>query len=276
VVIAIIAILIGLLLPAVQKVREAAARAQCENNLKQMALGMVNCCDTYNKKIPPGIGLYPQIRPATNNGDGGVLFHLLPFIEQGPLYKSALVGPGVDDRNNWLPTYSQWTSQVQNSTVQIYQCPSDPTRQDTARTSYVHNGLLFRQGYGQWGGTYMRFPTSLRDGTSMTAMFSEGLRHCTFGPYNDRYWPDWGGMIYAVDYGSPQGPAYGPQWGFTINSSGVANCVGGSGYPQSPHTGSINVAMWDGSVRGVGMGVSGTSWWAAWTPASNDISADDF
>src|SRR5437667_12898132 len=90
VVIAIIAILIGLLLPAVQKVREAAARVQCMDNLKNMSLGTIHEADTYNGKLPPGLGNYPNRNPAANNGQGGVLFHLLPFIEQGNAYKKTL------------------------------------------------------------------------------------------------------------------------------------------------------------------------------------------
>src|SRR5689334_15154101 len=90
VVIAIIAILIGLLLPAVQKVREAAGRAQCQNNIKQMALGLVDMVDTYQGLLPPSIGTYPT--PVDNQkahtgvanlGEGGLLWHLLPWIEQG-------------------------------------------------------------------------------------------------------------------------------------------------------------------------------------------------
>src|SRR5438045_4508553 len=59
VVIAIIGILVALLLPAVQAAREAARRSQCTNNLKQMAFATINCTDTFQGKIPPGIGCYP-------------------------------------------------------------------------------------------------------------------------------------------------------------------------------------------------------------------------
>src|SRR5262245_7114213 len=82
VVIAIIAILIGLLLPAVQKVREAAARTQSQNNLKQIVLGLHNFMDA-NKKSPPMFGV-------VNNGSGpggSIYFHLLPYVEQDNLYR---------------------------------------------------------------------------------------------------------------------------------------------------------------------------------------------
>jgi prepilin-type N-terminal cleavage/methylation domain-containing protein len=77
VVIAIIAILIGLLLPAVQKVREAAARTQCTNNMKQLGLALMNYHDAYN-------GF-----PVEGTTQGVSLFtKLLPYVEQGPLYNS--------------------------------------------------------------------------------------------------------------------------------------------------------------------------------------------
>src|SRR6201987_1771913 len=90
VVIAIIAILIALLVPAVQKVREAAARTQCVNNLKQLGLAVHNCNDTY-KRLPPVHGWFAPATnpPQANAAYGSVLFHLLPFIEQGPLYQAS-------------------------------------------------------------------------------------------------------------------------------------------------------------------------------------------
>jgi len=180
VVIAIIAILIGLLLPAVQKVRAAAARMSCSNNVKQLSLATINCADTFEGKLPPSIGLYPAPGAyATNNSDGGTFLHILRFIEQEGLFKSTLVGAGVDDRNNYLPTYSQWTSGVQNSRVKSLICPSDPTNiADPGRSSYGVNGQIFRCNYVGWGTGLARYPTSIVDGTSNTIFYTDKIAHC--------------------------------------------------------------------------------------------------
>src|SRR5580698_7653280 len=90
VVIAIIAVLIGLLLPAVQKVREAANRAQCQNNLKQMVLATTNCCDSHQGLVPPGDGLCPSFNPADYNAYASVWFHILPYLEQNNAYLATL------------------------------------------------------------------------------------------------------------------------------------------------------------------------------------------
>jgi len=270
VVIAIIAILIGLLLPAVQKVREAAARAKCENNIKQMSLGMVHMCDTNSGSVPGSVGLYPNMNFADNNGDGGALFFLLPFIEQKNLYESAYIPAGYDDRNGYKPTYWQWSSQVQNSWVQTYICPSDPTQNQSrkARSSYGLNCQVFREGY--WARDTLSFPRSFQDGTSNTIFFMDKISQCSTSGYTDNYWPDWGPMTYSDNYGNPTGPALSPPFYVTPRMSGsVALCEGGKG--ASPHTGGINVGMADGSVRTVSQSVSSATWWYALTPAGGEV-----
>jgi prepilin-type N-terminal cleavage/methylation domain-containing protein len=83
VVIAIIAVLIGLLLPAVQKVRESAARTQCTNNLRQISVAAQTCHDSF-KRLPPVYGCFPSVNdtPVNGVGIGSILVHLLPFMEQ--------------------------------------------------------------------------------------------------------------------------------------------------------------------------------------------------
>src|SRR5262245_50795687 len=96
VVIAIIAILIGLLLPAVQKVRDAAARVQSQNNLKQMGLAVNNLAGTYNTSMPPSYGRFPS-----GGSVAGSLFgHLLPYIEQVNLYNASTASGTASFPNN--------------------------------------------------------------------------------------------------------------------------------------------------------------------------------
>src|SRR5437660_12572689 len=118
-----------------------------------MTLASVSCADTNRGNLPPGVGLYPTNgSQAPNNGNGGVKFHILPYIDMAPVYKVSLSNPDPDGRNGNNPTYSQWNGTVQNTIVPAYQCPSDPTNsnQQQGRTSYVHNGQIFRHHY-QWG-----------------------------------------------------------------------------------------------------------------------------
>jgi prepilin-type N-terminal cleavage/methylation domain-containing protein/prepilin-type processing-associated H-X9-DG protein len=140
VVIAIIAILIGLLLPAVQKVREAAARAQCQNNLKQMGLAIHNYHDV--KKFLPSAGcddgkpLTPGPWPNAGEGTSWAMF-ILPYIEQGNIFnKLTFTGD-----SGWTSSQTQPNSSALNnvqivtqSGLQLYRCPSDP------RPASVSNG----------------------------------------------------------------------------------------------------------------------------------------
>jgi len=270
VVIAIIAILIGLLLPAVQKVREAAARMRCTNNLKQMSLGTISCADTNQGKLPPGVGLYAGPGTASaNQSDGGTFLHILPFIEQDNLFKASL---SADGRNGNLPTYNQWTAPIQNSKVKTYICPSDFTQSDArpARASYGQNGQIFRHNYN-WGGVgLLSYPAHLGDGTSNTIMYTEKLAWGNQGSYPDNYWPDWGPVMASNDQdGSGTGPASIPQFNVTAAGNGQANVYGQRA--STPHGSSIIVGLADGSVRAVSSSVSPTTWWYAMTPSAGDI-----
>ena len=144
VVIAIIAILIGLLLPAVQKVREAAARAKCSNNLKQIVLAMHNYQDTVGYLPPGGMGRdlqpYGTVNPATpdakrkfpGNGDGSTfLVFILPYIEQNAMYsKMTFDGNSGWANNNGEQNRTDASSNInalaaRDVVINTYRCPSD-------------------------------------------------------------------------------------------------------------------------------------------------------
>jgi len=125
VVIAIIAILIGLLLPAVQKVREAAARSQSQNNLRQIGTGLHNARSAFEDKVPPAQGAFPSQYIAgntTNQNRQTMFFHLLPYVEQDNAYRTSAFA----------------------TNVKIYAAPGDPSNpNNTNALSYASNLSAF-------------------------------------------------------------------------------------------------------------------------------------
>ncbi len=182
VVIAIIAILIGLLLPAVQKVREAAARISDANNLKQLGLAIQSCADANQGAIPSACGCFP----ASGNGDnwngtpvpahiGTQFYYMLPYMEQGNVFNGKDI--------NGTPTAS-WES---TAVIKTFISPGDPTMPANGQTwsnrggtSYSGNWHVFRGGWGEdWSiGPVHSYPRSIQDGTSNTIFFAERYGIC--------------------------------------------------------------------------------------------------
>jgi prepilin-type N-terminal cleavage/methylation domain-containing protein/prepilin-type processing-associated H-X9-DG protein len=200
VVIAIIAVLIGLLLPAVQKVREAANRIKCANNLKQVALAALNYESTY-QRLPPGVG-----NPPKNGGDPpSIQAEILPYVEQANKYNQFNFDWGTNDDSHNLAAMIQ--------DVPIYLCPSDIsdktlTRQgkDLGRSNYFGNvgttsnfangndiahvgvfNVTLDSKTSQVKNTVHM--TDVTDGTSNTAMFAE-VRRSNAGQTRPLDWYD--------------------------------------------------------------------------------------
>jgi prepilin-type N-terminal cleavage/methylation domain-containing protein len=310
VVIAIIAILIGLLVPAVQKVREAANRIHCANNLKQLGLAAQNYHDT-QKHLPPGIGYYPI---AINGVFGTYFFHLLPYLEQAPLYRSALdvamlsppVGPSM--------AYYPGNNSVYSQPVKIFLCPSDPSVGPDGvvtidgvpfgASCYAPNAMVNAINdlstnpptTSPQGKTRI---TDITDGTSNTLLHAEKYARCTnttmAPPFRD------GGCAWAY-CATPRFPWQPPpmtlpgkafQPGFCIAGlvgAGAPNSIyAGSIFQVQPtsqncdptraataHSGGMVVGLADGSVRTLSSSLSGTTWWAAVTPAGGEVFGSDW
>jgi len=266
VVIAIIAILIGLLVPAVQKVREAAARIQSLNNLKQMSLALHNCNDTYGV-LPSAAGYFPNqgANWSANGGNwapaqqGTLQYFLLPFMEQDTIYKNTY---------NW-----SWSS---GAIVKTYLSPADPslpgnnlTWGNRGATSYTSNWYVF--GGNGYGGPNAKIPNTFQDGTSNTITFME--RYCICGSiqhiwgesgqgagpgannYSPTYW--WGGTSSLATNAQIMNVTF-------QQKPSSSTCQGQ--YVQSMNSGGICVAMGDGSSRLVNNGVSVLTWQYAIAP----------
>jgi prepilin-type N-terminal cleavage/methylation domain-containing protein/prepilin-type processing-associated H-X9-DG protein len=189
VVIAIIAVLIGLLLPAVQKVRAAAARLKCQNNLKQIGLALHNY-EGATGKLPP---LYPGTAPGSTAFNykytWSVLAQLNPYLEQTAIYNAMDLSQPMYDSSNQITAANRFAV-VQK--VPLFLCPSDrgvPVSSaygvtDMGPTNYVacHGSGVSGGGYGSPVAADGVFPavygvriTDVSDGTSNTAAFSESI-----------------------------------------------------------------------------------------------------
>jgi prepilin-type N-terminal cleavage/methylation domain-containing protein len=308
VVIAIIAILIGLLLPAVQKVREAASRMKCSNNLKQLGLGLHGYHDAY-QKLPPG-------RKWDNYNSYTWSLYTLPFIEQAAKYGGFT---GIPDNMNasdqtWIPDQQF----AVNATVPIWLCPSDNTNPldeagsvwARARGNYaacVGAGSMYGQqllGATPFGpGIFAvnagaSLPvnrrqtklTDISDGTSNTIMLSERLGTTLSG---------WGGNPGDITLGNMGAGLF-----CTLNppNSTVADLLRGNGdgdpavcpsqhgdanytpgctwsgstqanaYASafSKHTGGVNIGLADGSIRFVSNSVDIATWRGLGTSANGE------
>jgi prepilin-type N-terminal cleavage/methylation domain-containing protein len=259
VVIAIIAILIGLLLPAVQKVREAAARSQCSNNLKQMGLATQNANDTY-QQLPPVYGTYP-FNSASGIGPYDTFVWLLPFMEQQNVFNAGTWG----------------------SVIKTYICPSDPSNgtSQPGYTSYGANALVFGTAnttssgpppvatVGALGGS--RYPASLPDGTSNTIMWTDMLAICGSSSAPNTWYESYNGAWFN-NAGTQDN--YPPFVGYTVPPPSAyfyANlnqntCGSYPGQATSAHTAVVLVGLGDGSVRNLSTGLSISSYNLALVP----------
>jgi prepilin-type N-terminal cleavage/methylation domain-containing protein len=287
VVIAIIAILIGLLLPAVQKIREAANRMKCQNNLKQIALAAHNY-ESANGEFPPGLRMDPTF--ATTGSLVSVLAQLLPYVEQDNVYRlipqpmlqpgytgiwwgSISLGanaPAITAGRTKISTYvcpsdaNQFSQAagvfigmvIQGSTLFGYYNPNGGNAQDAGRSNYIGCAGMF--GVGDWwqvypgaftGNSKTKF-ADMTDGTSNTFMFGETLGGEEVGVRN-----------YALTWmGAGSLPTY---WG--LPSPGQWYVFG------SKHTGVVQFAYGDGSVRRVRKGIAtvADNDWYLYNPNSN-------
>jgi prepilin-type N-terminal cleavage/methylation domain-containing protein/prepilin-type processing-associated H-X9-DG protein len=265
VVIAIIAILIGLLLAAVQKVRAAAARLQCQNNMKQIGLALHNYADANDGRFPPSWETTPAPKGHT------IHTFLLPFVEQGNVYNRLNMKASSFDPVN-LPISGNMAA---NATIKVYLCPSAPDR----TADYVAVGwrpsstALGVTDYAVLNGYDLPFgsllppgmPTSQRgailpdqktkivtitDGTSNTLVFAEDAGRIQryekgkliSGVYSTGgAWMDWENEFDVHGY-QPAQPGQPDQPSCTINCTNNNEIY-------SFHSGGAMILMADGSVR---------------------------
>lgn len=270
VVIAIIAILIGLLLPAVQKVREAAARTKCQNNIKQIVLAMHNYHEANNNKFPPHETKIPGNSPSAS-GAGNIAWStlILPYIEQGNLYNQidTLLTIKTPFTNSTDPRFDLF-----KTPVNVYMCPSDtgpvlnvawttgasPSQAVVAKTNYLANKRL-KQSPTATNTSYTNLQIGIldiTDGTSNTFLVGERA-----SPAGGRPFASAGGIWgfratgSNVSWGFSESRINTPYPAGTINATTGICCNSAAdpgdirGSLSSLHTGGVFCGFADGGVR---------------------------
>lgn len=245
VVIAIIAILIGLLLPAVQKVREAADRTKCQNNLKQIGLAVHSRHDTL-MRLPYSRG--PGTNSGTDTQTWAVL--LLPYIEQGPLYQTWQNGSD-------LHTFASVAAASREAPVSIYYCPAREVNRistddspDGACGDYSGAGGSVDDASATAKGSIIQASKSLnfaaiRDGLSNTILYSEKhINEVQFRQFADGSAAEVDGSIYNGNSPWTVISLAGPGFPLAKDSTDAGNKQWGSDHPDI-----VNALLGDGTVR---------------------------
>ena len=265
VVIAIIAILIGLLLPAVQKVREAAARMKCQNNLKQIALALHNH-ESALGYFPPGYSNHTTNALPTPNtsyaGEGGncrlgPLAFILPYMEQQAVWDGIYAGAKASPpTSTWA-----WTPTTAQATISTYLCPSDSLTSSVGSVNELSRFIHSQNGYSGYGyfGAGTRFgPTNYAASAGYVANLPNWIADAGAFGINTKT------TIVGITDGTSNSLMYGetlggtkttrsfiPTWpsGLTLMSFTGINEPASIYKFASRHTGITNFAFCDGSVR---------------------------
>jgi prepilin-type N-terminal cleavage/methylation domain-containing protein len=298
VVISIIAILIGLLLPAVQKVREAAARSKSQNNLQQLCLGTVAMADSNNQVLPPTVGYYPQVtgQPSNQTGTPGatmgtVFFFVLPYIEQG---NAQTVVAAQATGNSRFCSFGVPIFAGPGDISSSYPAPLDATNV-RYETGYAPNEWVFstksfpsspNTDHVQISPTppLAQLPRSVPDGLSNTIFFAEKYASCGSNPGSvaEFYWGEPFGACSQVGAPGANGsvPAfYSVSAGFQVqppyNNMSPTGVTCNSCQLQAPWVSGIIVGLGDGSVRNVSASISTSTWaFAVWPADRTPLPSD--
>jgi prepilin-type N-terminal cleavage/methylation domain-containing protein len=291
VVIALIAVLIGLLLPAFQMVREAASLISCRNRLKQIVLAAHNFESAHNR-LPPLVG-GPGFSPTFATVDGPTPIFLLPYLEQESLYRSM-----YNPRNGRI--YAGWEgnpggANPYTAIIPMFLCPSDPSTnggrslfvQDWAIASYAANGQVFAdtdaRGYQLYWDA-RRQTSAIQDGSSNTILFAEKYANCA----NDQIRGSnlWGSRLppFTPLFMSDATTVVGHGDAYVGEQATARFQVQPKPYESAcdpyraatPHRAGIVVGLADGSVRVLTAGLSTRTWWLACYPNDGQSMPSDW